>query len=124
MFTVYHRIASKPGVTENEPWVYYELLSDDGSILQRELYERRGLTKQTVTPLLQKMEKAGSIEQKTGKNRRTKEVHLAESGRQLANETAGWLMQSENAAPGALGQQKRAGRLTGLREYTEELKKQ
>ncbi len=124
LFTAYHRIASKLGVTENELWVYYELLSEDGSILQRELCEHLGLAKQTVNSLLQKMEKAGNIEQRIGKDRRTKEVHLVGAGRQLANETAGWLMQAEIAALEAIGQQKRVGLLTGLREYTEELKKQ
>lgn len=125
LFTAYHQIALKLGVTENELWILYELLPEEGEgILQRELCLRLGLPKQTVNSALQKMEQAGHIEQKTGRDRRTKLVSLTEAGRQLAEQKAGWLMQAEMAALDAIGPQKCERLFTGLRDYIRELKKQ
>lgn len=124
LFTAYHQMASKLGVTENELWILYELLSTEDGLLQRELCERLGLPKQTVNSALQKMKQAGQIKQNMGKDRRTKLVSLTEAGRQLAEQKAGWLMQAESAALGAMGPEKRDGLFTGLRDYIRELKKQ
>lgn len=124
LFTAYHQIASRLGVTENELWILYELISEEGGLLQRELCERLGVARQTINSALHKMEMAGHIIQQMGSDRRTKVVILTAAGRELAVRTAGWLMKAEAAALEAMGPEKYESMFRGLRAYTQELNKQ
>lgn len=121
LFGVYRRIAATLEVSESELWILYEMHSEAGPVLQRELIERTGLPKQTINSTLRKMEAAGYIEQKAGSDRRTRAVSLTEKGRGLANNTAGRLIEAEMAALHALGESNRRILFDGIRRYTREI---
>lgn len=121
LFGVYRQIATTLEVSESELWILYEMHSEAGPILQRELIERTGLPKQTINSTLRKMEADGSIEQKPGRDRRTRAVSLTEKGRERANNTAGRLIEAEMAALHALGENDRRHLFDVIRRYTTEI---
>lgn len=91
----YHEMHLKLGLSDSAGSILYALLENGGSCLLQHICHYTGLSKQTINSALRKLEAKNIIylEMAGTKN---KMVHLTETGRILAEKTAGRVIEAEN----------------------------
>lgn len=92
----YHEASTKLGLPDSSMIVLYTICDCGGSCLLREICRSCGISKQTVNSALRRLEADEIIYLKNagGKN---KTVCLTEKGKKLAEQTAGKIIEMENA---------------------------
>lgn len=92
---VYHEINRKLGLSDSTSSVLYALVEEGGRRLLRDICRCSGLSKQTANSAIRKLEQDGVLylEPADGKN---KMVCLTESGKELAERTAGRILAVED----------------------------
>lgn len=121
--SVYHNIASRAGISDNEFWVWYSLLSSDTECAQQDICDRWSLPKQTVNSVVSNLQKKGYVilEAAPGmKNRKI--IRLSDEGRQFGNHIIMRIHQAENIAFAKLTEQERQNGIDLLRKYITLLK--
>lgn len=91
----YHEMHLKLGLSDSAGSILYALLENGGRCLLQHICHYTGLSKQTINSALRKLEAKNIIylEMAGTKN---KMVHLTETGRILAEKTAGRVIEAEN----------------------------
>lgn len=92
---VYHEMYLKLGLSDSAGFILYAILENGGSCLLQRICYYTGLSKQTVNSALRKLESENIVylELAGAKN---KIVYLTETGRILAKNTAGQIIEAEN----------------------------
>lgn len=92
---VYHEINVKLGLSDSAMMVLYAVWENGGSRMLQEVCRYTGLSKQTVNSSIRKLEadKIICLEQAGSKN---KKICLTQKGKELAQKTAGRVIQAEN----------------------------
>lgn len=81
--SVYHAEASRSGISDNEFWVWYELLYSKGTLSQQDICEKWSLPKQTVNTIVLNFKKKGFVFLEPAQNfRNRKNICLSKSGRE------------------------------------------
>lgn len=102
---LYHATASKYGLSECAFWILYTIRLSDKFYTQSEICEKLFLPAQTINSALKKLERDGFLELKfANNNRKSKQIHLTETGKELAEISADRLIQSEIKALSALSE--------------------
>ena len=92
---VYHEMYVSLGLSDSAAMILYAILEHGGSCPLKDVCRFTGLSKQTVTSALRKLEAEGSIYlQMSGSKNKT--VCFTESGQALAERTAGRVIEAEN----------------------------
>ena len=91
----YHEMYLKLGLSDSAMMILYAILENGDRRLLREICRFTGLNKQTINSAIRKLEADGIVylEMVGAKN---KAVCLTERGKQLAEQTAGRVLQAEN----------------------------
>ncbi|MCI9104972.1 MAG: winged helix-turn-helix transcriptional regulator [Lachnospiraceae bacterium] len=93
----YHEMSLKLGLSDSAMIILYTICDNDdkNSCLLQDICHRSGLSKQTINSSLRQLESKGILylEAITPKS---KNVCLTDRGKQLANQTAGRVIQAEN----------------------------
>lgn len=91
----YHELYRSLGYSDSAISILYVLLENGGSCLLQKICSYTGLSKQTINSALRKLEQDDVLylEMAGSKN---KMVHLTEKGMELADRTAGQVIQIEN----------------------------
>lgn len=114
----YHEAALRLGVSDSEMRILYALQGGEGSLLLSEVIYESALSKQTVNSALRKLEKEELLylQKVSG---RSKRVCLTEKGRDLAEASAGRLMELEDSIIGSWEPAELRLYLDLLQRYTE-----
>lgn len=91
----YHEIYLKLGLSDSAILILYAILEKGDCCLLKDIRHNTGLSKQTINSAIRKLERDGVVwlEMAGAKN---KMAHLTESGRCVAEQTAGRVIQAEN----------------------------
>lgn len=118
---VYHEAALALGVSDSAMGILYALRIGDGSLPLRDVRLVCGLTKQTVNSSLRKLEEEGILylEPMDG---REKIVRLTPQGRVLSEQTAGRIMDVENAVFGSWTQEQVTAYLESMERFLTQLR--
>lgn len=92
---VYHDMALKLGLSDSAMNVLYTICDQGESCLLQNICRWSGLSKQTVNSAIRKLEAEGILYLETAGSR-NKNVCLTEKGLDLAEQTAGRVLQAEN----------------------------
>lgn len=92
---LYREAAVKLCITDTELRIFYVILIEGSGCNQSSLYKKTGITRSTVNPALHQMMKKGLIELQKGDGRNVR-VLLTDSGKELADNTAGRILAIEN----------------------------
>lgn len=92
---VYHEMYFKLGLSDSAAMILYVVLEHEGCCLLRDICRFTGMSKQTVNSALRKLEaeQVVTLEMWGSKNKR---VCFTEKGRDLAERTAGRVMEAED----------------------------
>ena len=92
---VYHEIARRLGLSDSELMVLYVLTDAGGTCPLSAIYGKTGLSKQTISSALRKLEADRHISLHMADGKR-KIVCLTSAGEAFAAKTAGWMLSAEN----------------------------
>lgn len=92
---VYHEISLKLGMSDSAMAVLYAVLEKGGICPLQYIYRSTGQSKKTVNSAIRKLE-AQKIIYLTNADFKSKTVHFTESGKSLAEKTAGRVIKAEN----------------------------
>ena len=90
----YHDYAARLGIADSVLDILYGILNEGDGCNQSLLYKNSGLGRSTVNSAIRKMEREGLLTLTPGEGRNTR-VFLTGKGRELAESTAGRLMELE-----------------------------
>ena len=96
---IYRRAVSRSGISENEFWVWYSLVSVDGECYQQDICNTWSLSKQTVNTIVIHMVQKGyaSLEVIPG-TRNRKNIRLTQAGREYGESIVAPISQAEQRA--------------------------
>lgn len=117
---IYREAVKALGLHDGAFWILYALRADgvDGAELtQKEICDILCLPKQTTNSALKKLEAAGYLELRAGKDRRRKYVRLTQVGQTLAQRTADRLIAAENRSISRLTEEERDAMIGVLRKF-------
>lgn len=108
LVSVYHTVASRSGISDNEFWVWYALLYFEGDISQQDICDRWSLPKQTVNTIIANMTKSGFVflEQIPG-SRNRKNICLSDNGRKYGENIVRRVYEAEQNTLSRLTEQER-----------------
>lgn len=108
LVSVYHTVANRSGISDNEFWVWYALLYVEGNLSQQDICDKWSLPKQTVNTIIANMTKSGfvSLEQLPGFRNR-KNICLSESGRKYGENIVRQIYEAERNTLSRLSEQER-----------------
>lgn len=108
LVSVYHAVASKSGISDNEFWVWYALLYFEGDLSQQDICDKWSLPKQTVNTIIANLAKNGFVflEQIPG-SRNRKNICLSENGRKYGENIVKWVYEAEHNTLSKLTEQER-----------------
>ena len=94
--SVYHSASVKLGLSDSALMILYALYTSGGQCLLGDVLRWTGMSKQTASSSLRNLEAQGTLCSKDAGGRK-KMIVLTESGRELAEHTAGRLLNAERA---------------------------
>lgn len=123
--SIYHSIASRSGVSDNELWVWYALLVLNGEYSQQDICDMWSLPKQTVNSIVAGLAKKELIllEPVPG-TRNRKILRLTEEGRQYGESIILPIYQAERNALGKMSEQEREACISLFAKYISLLKEE
>ena len=121
---LYRRLADQFGLPDSAFWILYCLRESRVPITQKQLCEWIYYSKQTVNSGLKSLERSGYITLEVGKDRRSKQILLTDSGKKLASKTVDQIIQKEQQAIASMGNDAMEQFLLLFRIYTDALKQQ
>ncbi|MGN0361771.1 MAG: MarR family winged helix-turn-helix transcriptional regulator [Bilifractor sp.] len=89
----YHDLSLMLGLSDGESMILY-ILYGDKTVTQKEITQRTGISKQTVSSAVQKLVKKGILEKPAGL--RNEPLRLTSSGHQILEEKTGCIVHIEN----------------------------
>lgn len=105
---IYHRAASKCGVSDNEFWVWYTLIATGEEYSQQDICEMWSLPKQTINSVIAHLREKGylSLEVVPG-TRNRKIIRLSESGKAFGKKIVTPIYEAEQRTLAKLTAQER-----------------
>lgn len=94
--SVYHSASVKLGLSDSALQILYTLYISDGQCLLGDMLRWTGMSKQTANSSLRNLEAEGALRAEDAGGRK-KMLFLTESGRELAERTAGRLLSAERS---------------------------
>ncbi len=120
---LYRNAAKAMGLSDGAFWILY-ILRENGKLLtQKEICDALYQPKQTINSALKKLERDGFLELMEMSDRRSKEVHLTEKGKELARKTVDQVIADECEALSELTEEEQKTFLGLFHKYTILLKK-
>lgn len=121
--SVYHSVASSYGISDNEFWVWYALLTYEGEYSQQDICDMWSLPKQTVNSIISNLSKKGylSLEVTDGMKKR-KVIRLSEEGKQYGKSIVSQIYYIEQCALEKLSDKERETCITIFEKYIDFLK--
>ncbi len=119
---LYRNAAKAVGLSDCAFWILYFLRESGRDLTQSEICAAIYVPKQTINSALKIMEKDGYIRLLTGKDRRSKLIHLTEKGITRAAETVDRVISIECEALNGLTEEEQTVFIGLFRKYTELLK--
>lgn len=118
MTSVYRGAASLYGISDNEFWVWYALLTYEGECSQQDICDMWFLPKQTVNSIISNLSKKGylSLETTEGMKKR-KVIRLSEAGKQYGERIVNHLYDAEQCALEQLSDKERETCIAILEKY-------
>ena len=115
---VYRNAAARSGLSVNEFWVWYTLMTERREFTQQEICAYCGLPKQTVNPIVRNMVrgKLATLEI-IPLNRSRKRIRLTPAGRDFGEKLVAQAMTAERSAFLALPEEHQRAALTFLEAY-------
>lgn len=125
LVSVYHTVASKSGVSDNEFWVWYALLYFEGNLSQQDICDKWFLPKQTVNTIIANLTKSGlvSLKQIPG-SRNRKSICLSERGREYGESIVRRVYEAEHNTLSRLTEQERQTCIELMGKYIALLKEE
>ena len=122
---IYHRLAGHFGLSDTAFWILYSLREVDHPLNQAELSAILCTSKQTVNSALKSLEREGYIRlENAAGDRRSKVMHLTESGLLLARESVDQVLALEERAAQRLSEEERLAILALGRRHLEALRQE
>lgn len=118
---VYHDISVQLGLSDSVSNILYTISNFGDSCLLSDIVSMTGIPKQTINSALRKLEKDGIVHLETAEKRR-KRVVLTQSGKLLAEKTAGRMMQMESEIFSSWKEEELSMYMELLRRYLDQLK--
>lgn len=104
---VYHNIAQHFNLSDNIFWIFYIIYSSDAEITQTDLSQKWSYSKQTVNSSTSTMVKRGWVTlDLLPDSRKSKAIHLTETGQKLCEKAIGTTRQIEQRAYSRLSSEK------------------
>lgn len=119
---LYHKVSTALGLPDCAFWILYILREDNKVLTQSEICSALYQPKQTVNSSLKKLEYDGYIELIMMKDRRSKEIHLTQKGKVLAQNTVDKVICAEQNALSGLTAEEQDTFIGLFRKYTDLLK--
>lgn len=115
---VYHSAASKAGISDNELWVWYTLLVEEGEYSQQDISDMWSLPKQTVNSVISNLAKKGFLllEAVPG-TRNRKIIRITEEGRAYGERIVMPIYQAEQRSLERMPEDDRKMCISLLNEY-------
>lgn len=92
---VYHEMYMKFGLSDSAMSVLYAVLENGGSCMLRDVCYFTGISKQTINSAVRKLESEGIVYLETVGSK-NKKIYLTKEGQNLAEKTAGCVIETEN----------------------------
>lgn len=123
--SVYHAVANKSGISDNEFWVWYALLHFEGNLSQQDICDKWSLPKQTVNTIIVNLAKSGFVflEQIPG-SRNRKNICLSENGRKYGESIVRRVYEAEYNTLSRLTEQERHTCIQLMEKYIALLKEE
>lgn len=121
--SIYRGVASSYGISDNEFWVWYALLTYEGECSQQDICDMWSLPKQTVNSIVSNLSKKGylTLEMTDGMKKR-KVIRLSEEGRKYGLGVVKRIYDAERFAFEQLSAQERESCITLFEKYIDFLK--
>jgi len=118
---VYHDISVQMGLSDSVSNILYAICNFGDTCLLGDIVNMTGIPKQTLNSALRKMEANGILHLETVEKRR-KKVVLTESGKLLAQKTAGEIIRMENEIFSSWEEEELAIYMELIQRYLNQLK--
>lgn len=120
---IYHSVASKSGISDNEFWVWYALLILDGEYSQQDICDMWSLPKQTVNSIITNLSKKGYLflEAIPG-TRNRKVIRMTEEGRKYGESVVMKIYLAEQNSLEKMSEEEREMCITLIGKYIALLK--
>ena len=118
---VYHDISVQMGLSDSVSNILYAICNFGDTCLLGDIVNMTGIPKQTLNSALRKMEANGILHLETVEKRR-KKVVLTESGKLLAQKTAGEIIRMENEIFSSWEEEELAISMELIQRYLNQLK--
>lgn len=92
---VYHEMYMKFGLSDSAMSILYAVLENGGSCMLRDVCYFTGISKQTINSAVRKLESEGIVYLETVGSK-NKKIYLTKEGQNLAEKTAGCVIEAEN----------------------------
>lgn len=105
---VYHTVASKSGISDNEFWTWYALLILGGEYSQQDICDLWSMPKQTVNSVISNLSKKGYIVLETVPGTRNRKViRVTEEGKKYGENIVMEIWEAEQRALSRLTEEER-----------------
>lgn len=121
--SIYRNAAGSYGISDNEFWVWYALLTYEAECTQQDICDLWSLPKQTVNSIISNLSKKGylSLEVSDGMKKR-KIIRLSEEGKQYGERMIRHISCAEQRAFAKLSEKERENCIALLEKYIDFLK--
>jgi len=125
LVSVYHTVASRSGISDNECLVWYALLYFEGNLSQQDICDKWSLPKQTVNTIIANLTKNGFVYlQQIPGSRNRKNICLSESGRKYGENIVRRVYEAEHNTFSRLTEQERQTCTRLMEKYIAMLKEE
>ena len=118
---VFHDMSAQLGISDSVSIILYTICNFGDSCMLGDIVSMTGIPKQTINSALRKLEKEGILRIETVEKRR-KRACLTESGKQLADRTAGRMIRIEEEIFSSWTEEERRLYSGLTRKYLDQLK--
>lgn len=122
---IYHGVASKSGISDNEFWVWYAMLALEGEHSQQDICETLSMPKQTVNSIISNLAKKGFVYQESVPGTRNRKIiRLSEEGKCFGESVVMRIYCAEQRALDRLSGEERSACISLLGKYISQLKEE
>lgn len=115
---IYHQVAVKSGISDNEFWLWYTLLILDEEYSQQDICDMWSLPKQTVNSVVANLNKKGYVFLEVVPNTRNRKIiRLTEAGKTFGRNIVTNIYKSEEQAIEKMSEEERQTCITLLKKY-------
>ncbi|MBW9212153.1 MULTISPECIES: MarR family winged helix-turn-helix transcriptional regulator [Terrabacteria group] len=122
---IYRSAVSQTGISENEFWVWYTLITSDEAVRQQELVSMWSLSKQTIHSIVNRMVSKGQISLEVDiKNKQKKVIRLTEEGKKFGESIVRPVLKAERRSFAKVDEKDRLAAIHFLQTYIQIVQKE